>query len=106
MKGSYAKEKIGSAVDILATGKGRVKERIWEAFMQFHPLQETDFPDDLKPKWNELYSKLTAEEPTYDSKGDVTRGSVQNTLDELSEDDCVEIAELIVSLDFDISLKS
>ena len=106
MRGTYAKEKIGSAVHILATGRGGIKQRIWDAYMQFHPLRETDFPDDLKPKWNELHDRLTSEEPSYDSKGEVTNGRVQNTLNKLTDDECVEIAELIVDLEFEIGLKS
>jgi hypothetical protein len=106
MRGSYAKEKIGSAVHILATGRDGIKERIWDAYMQFHPLKETNFPDDLKSKWNDLYNRLTSEEPTYNSNGEVTNDRVQNTLKKLTDDECVDIAELIVDLDFEIGLQS
>lgn len=105
MKGSYAKEKIGSAVYSLATGRGDIKERLWNSFLGFHPLKESDFPDDLKDKWNDLKVRLTTEEPKYDSDGNVTTGKVENTIKKISIDDCVEIAELIYNLNYEISLK-
>lgn len=36
MRETYTKEKNGSAVYILATGRYGIKQRIWDAYMQFH----------------------------------------------------------------------
>ena len=105
MKGSFAKEKISAAVYSLATGRGDIKERLWNSFSGFHPLKESDFPDDLKDKWNDLKGRLTSEEPKYNSDGNIGTGKVENTINKISIDDCLEIAELICILDYEISLK-
>ncbi|SFE44032.1 hypothetical protein [Thermophagus xiamenensis] len=101
MKGTYAKEKFNSAVRKLK-GKRNIKQKIWEAFIILNPLNENDFPDDLKPKWNELFNRLNSEEPTLNSNNDVIKGRVENTLKKLSEKECDEIAKLIIELERDL----
>lgn len=98
MRHQYAKEKLGSAVHSMATDKGDIKTRLWHAFLIFHTLSERDFGDEFKEDWNFIYNSLTTEEPSYDDKGEVTTGRIQNTLKVLDEKTCVEIAERISNL--------
>ena len=100
MRHSYAREKLGAAVESMATGRGDIKSRLWYAFLIFHTLKEDDFPEELKEKWNSLHGDLTTEEPSYDSNGEVTDGRVQNTLKVIDDDKCVEIANKIMELYF------
>jgi len=83
----------------MATDKGNIRTRIWNAFLIFHTLSKNDFSVELQEDWDFIYNSLTSQEPTYDKKGEVVSGKVQNTLKVLSEDKCVEIAERIVELE-------
>jgi hypothetical protein len=98
MRHSYAREKFGVAVNSLATGTSDLNDRIWNAYLSFHTLTENDFPDELKEDWLEIHNSLTVEEPTYDEKGEVTIGKVQNTLKSLDTESCVELAQKICDL--------
>ncbi len=98
MRHHYALEKLGSAVHSMATDRGDLRTRLWHAYLIFHTLSEKDFADEYKEDWNFIYSTLTREQPSYDDKGEVTTGRVQNTLKVIDEDTCVEIAERISNL--------
>lgn len=98
MRHHYALEKLGSAVHSIETDRGDFRTRLWQASLIFHTLSEKDFADEYKEDWNFIYSTLTREQPSYDDKGEVTAGRVQNTLKGLDEDTCVEIAERISNL--------
>lgn len=98
MRHSYAREKFGVAVNEMATGTGDIRDRIWHAYLSFHPLTEKDFSDELKDDWNQIYQSLTKEEPSYNDKGEVTIGKVQNTLNKMDTESCVELAQLICDL--------
>lgn len=99
MRHRYAKEKLGAAVRSMATDKGDIKTRIWNAFQIFHTLSEKDFSEELQGEWNFIFNSLTTEEPSYNTNGELTDGKVQNTLKILSEDQCVQIAERISKLE-------
>ena len=98
MKHSYAKEKFGVAVNNMATGAGDIRERLWSAYLSFHPLSEKDFSDDLREDWLEIYNILTEKEPTLDSKGNVSIGRVQNSINQLDTDSCIDLAQKICDL--------
>lgn len=100
--GHYAKEKFGTAIYSLATGRGDIRERLFDAYLKFHTLNEDDFPADLKSEWESLQSLFVVKEPTLDGNNEPVRGRVQNTLDSLSIDECVELAIKIWNLNFDI----
>lgn len=98
MKHHYALEKLDSAVHSLETDRGDLRTRLWNAYMFLHTLSEKDFADEYKEDWNFIYRSLTRELPTYDDRGEVPTGRVQNTLRILGEDTCLEIAESISKL--------
>jgi hypothetical protein len=99
MKHLYALEKLASAVHSMATDPGDIKVRLWNAFLIFHTLSEKDFANEYHEDWKFIYKSLTTEEPSYNEKGEVTTGRVENTLKILDEDACVKIAERIANLE-------
>ncbi|MGJ1528072.1 hypothetical protein ACR79H_20640 [Sphingobacterium spiritivorum] len=100
MEFSYARGKIGVAVEDLATGIGNIKERILDAYVGgFHTLGRDDFPEELKEYWDKINEVLTKEEPTYNEKGEAIKGSAENSLLKISNDDAVELARSICYLD-------
>jgi uncharacterized protein YjbJ (UPF0337 family) len=94
----YALEKLSTAVHSLAVGKGDVRNRLRGAFMSFHPVQESDFPEHLKAKWRWIKGELTKFGPIVDDDGKVVDGSVDHTLSRIKNSTGRRIAEAIVSL--------
>jgi len=98
MKYKYAKEKLTAAIYSMVTGIGPIRVRLFFAFQTFPRLSGDHFPDELKDDWNFIHNNLTAKEPSYDGQGNVTEGRVQNTLQELGDVECVEIATRMFEL--------
>ena len=98
MRHNYAKEKLSAAVHSMASDPGDIGTRLWHAFQIFHTLSEKDFGEEYKDDWNFIYNSLTVEEPSYDEKGNLTMGRVENTLKAISESQSIRIIERIVSL--------
>lgn len=94
----YAQEKLGTAIYDLATSPGNIRHRLWQAYLRFHTLSEDYFPEELKATWNELSAILEAKDAIRDDKGEVIVGSVENTLQSLSDDECSDIAKRIYNL--------
>lgn len=94
----YAQEKLGTAIYDLATSTGNIRHRLWQAYLRFHTLSEDYFPEELKATWNELSAMLEAKDAIRDDKGEVIVGSVENTLQSLSDDECSDIAKRIYNL--------
>lgn len=62
----YAKEKLNSAIKILAIGKGDVRSRLWDAYLVFHTLQESNFPHEFIKDYKWIMSELTKFNPDED----------------------------------------
>lgn len=99
MRHTYAIEKLSAATSILSSKKGDVKSRLLDAYMKFHTLSESDFPDDLKDDWLYIHNNLTSEKPTIDSNREVISGKLQNTLKILDTDTCNQIVSRISYLE-------
>ncbi len=80
IKHSYAREKLGLAIEVMATDEGDVRQRLLHAYMLFHPVKANHFPQKLQNKWNSIYQQLTKLGPKYDCNGKHIIGSVENTL--------------------------
>jgi len=97
---SYASEKLGLAVRLMATTPSGMKERLLIVYLDcFQSLSEKYFPDDLKENWNVIFESLTKEKPLQHE----IIGSVQKTLNNLDEKTCVEIAEKITALSTELN---
>ena len=95
---SYAKEKIFTAVEILAISPGDVRSRLVAAFMELHPLEGRDFPPDLRSTWAWIRQQLTRYGPVLNYKGEVRIGSVQNTMNRIQNRTGTKIAKKIYTL--------
>src|SRR3954464_1231255 len=86
--------KIDYAVAALATGKGRIKERLLNVFPTIVHLSPERFPEG-KPQdtCRKLHERITAIEP----KGN--EGNIKATLSKISEDKASDIAQLVVDLE-------
>src|SRR5437870_155989 len=91
----YADEKYAVAVHSLATGPGRVQERLHSAAMSLTRLQEgDDLPDpEMRAEHKAIMAMLTTVK--HDPH---ERGLFQVTLDAMSDDDAHDLAERILNL--------
>lgn len=107
MKHSYASEKLEAAIYTLATGRGTIRDRLFYAWQCFMNLEELHFPDELVPEFKKIMNSLCSESAPSGiikgSEGNVTEGKVQNTLKDLTVDECVNIAKQIYELKFQVS---
>jgi hypothetical protein len=94
----YTYEKLCSAVQCLATHPGDVRERLTGAFLAFHTLTEKDFPKEYRKDWTWINKELTKYGPLLNHKGEVWRGSVDNTMRRIKNKTALKIAERIVKL--------
>jgi len=62
-------EKLNDAVQVLTTGKGRIKERLSSAANAFHMLKQSDFHEthDFRLRFESLWRTLTAADRSDDS---------------------------------------
>ena len=89
----YVHEKLSNAVSTLATGSGRIKERLLDAFIGMHTLYGKQYDGDIGSGLTELFDRLTAVRATADE------GDVAATINAMSENEAVELAYLIVRID-------
>jgi hypothetical protein len=90
---TYANEKLSLGVHELATHPGRIKERLISAF---HPslaqVPDTDLPPEAKELWGKVWKQVTAQGGTAES------GTYQSSINALSENEAVELARNIVTV--------
>ena len=91
----YAHEKLSAAVYSLATGAGRVQERLADAALVLIRLKPDDFPDDgdLRRSFVGVMDDLTYEQPQQEGEGRISA-----TLKVTSDYDASEIAKRILAL--------
>ena len=94
----YAEDKLSTAVYILATGKGDVRSRLFDAFMEFHPVNSDDFPAELLEDWLWIKKQLTKFGPVYGADNEVKMGSVRHTLNRIKNSTGEKIAQRIYNL--------
>ena len=102
---SYAKEKLNTAVQLLAKGKGDVRSRLFSAYLEFHTLAEDDLPEEFRESWKWIISKLTKNEPSRDYKGDIIEGSVQQSLKHMQNRTGAKIADRILEIHEGLKLR-
>ena len=90
----YASEKFAGAVHSLATGRGDVRSRLWDAYMEIHAVREENIPDPLKEDFDWIMKMLTKSEPLYG------RTRVETTLKMMRNQTGEKIAERICNLQY------
>lgn len=95
---SYVAGKFRQVVDDLATGENRIIDRLRNVYVpSLMVMKDNDFPDQLVEDWRQIRARLTAAGPVC-RNGEVVRGSVDHTLDGMSEEDAVDLAKDLVAL--------
>jgi hypothetical protein len=94
----YAYEKLVVALSSLATGAGDVRSRLYHAYLSFHTLKESDFPEHLRADFRWVLAQLTKFPPYCVSDGRMVRGSVEETLRRIKRSTGVAIAERVLHL--------
>ena len=90
----YAREKLGMAIRVLATGTKSLQDRLADAYLCFHPLQPRDFSrEDDAELYRTIMSALTVVKD-----GPEENGYVRNTLAQMSDEQAREVARNIVAL--------
>jgi hypothetical protein len=90
----HTEEKFAVAVSLLATGKGRINERILDAFIeQLHAARPAD---GLSKETNRRIEQLHAKLNRVEAKGN--EGTTKATITAMSEDEAAEVAWEIDSL--------
>ncbi|MCE7860011.1 MAG: hypothetical protein DYG86_09525 [Chloroflexi bacterium CFX2] len=103
---SYALEKLTTSVRILATSKGDVRSRLWDAYLEFHPLQINDFPLSLQADYEGIIIELTKRKPKdeWELIEWERNGSVKTNLRRMKNLTGSKIANKICDLQFRIQL--
>jgi hypothetical protein len=95
---NYLDEKLTDAVRTLATGTGRIQQRLRDAYVyNLVMLNETDFPKTMRRDFQLLSEAVSRVE------GDPMEGAVAASTREMKDEEAAEWARLIVSLQVRIS---
>ncbi len=89
----YVHEQLSDAVQKLATGPGRIEERLLDAAVAFITLSSRDFPNHLKGDFEEHRRRLTS------VKAQGAESDLIATLSQMTEDEAVGLAGAIVRLE-------
>ena len=93
MSAGYQREKLATAVGVLATSAEPIQKRLEYAFTAMHTLQSHPFEiAERQDAWDSIYSRMTAD------KSDGGKGYVPTTLGKLTDDQASAIASDIVEL--------
>jgi hypothetical protein len=99
--GGYANEKLTASVESLATGAGRVQERLRDAWEQFRRLKSTDLPPNLWRELQKINARVTDVPPELDSPRAREEGSATIAFESLSDDEACEFARILYRLQFE-----
>ena len=99
MRESYLQQKLAKAIFGMAANKSNIKLRLKRAYKECGNFKEELLsPDTLRNDWRDIRSKLRSYGPVLDAKGNEIISSVENTVDYLSEDECVDIAQRMIKV--------
>jgi len=95
---SYAAEKYGRARDLMATGRGVLRERLREAFVYqlAYVKADRDLPDGLREEHEQLVAQVTR----ADDHAGV--GKLAATLAVMADQELTEVAAQILALEYRI----
>ena len=99
----YTVEKLTNTLECLATHLGDARQRLLVAYPCFMTLRTHDFPPEYKEEWDWVWAELTKFGPIIDHKGNVSRGSVENTMHRARNSTASKIAKKIYELYWAVS---
>ncbi|HEY0875551.1 MAG TPA: hypothetical protein VGD94_18890 [Vicinamibacterales bacterium] len=97
----YTREKLGAAVQKLATGKGRIKERLNEAAVELVMVDDKVFTEtkdiyyEAPNYWKRIMDALTAAKTGAPNQ----TGIFASSIEQMTEEEAAQVAQSIVSLD-------
>ena len=93
MSVDYFHEKFSAAVQSMAASPESIQDRIADAYIsQLHVLQPDELPDEIRMDFKIMVQQLTGAEPLGNE------GSVKASVNQMSEDDAVSVAQKIVHM--------
>ncbi|MCH8274818.1 MAG: hypothetical protein IH851_08510 [Armatimonadetes bacterium] len=100
----YVREKMSGAVRTMARGEGGLRPRLFDAYLAFHTLGQSDFPtDEMRRDFDWIMEALTEHKEPDTVAQAARQGHVQYTLGQVSDARCSEIAERIIALESKVS---
>jgi len=83
---------------MLAVGPGDIRERLHEAFADFHAIAAEDSPENLRDDYNWIVTHLTRFGPRLGQKTEIWPAAVGNTMSRINRQTGVKIAKRLVKL--------
>jgi hypothetical protein len=91
MNFNYAKEKLRSAKEKL-DNKGDIKRNLFDAYISFSSITNSDLPENLVDQFSKIKESLNNPNISFDKE----QGLVKQTLNMLSEKECLQIKDSIL----------
>jgi hypothetical protein len=95
----YAYGLLGEAVYELATGRGRINERLLDAFMHIHRASPDDFPETLRGDFMWIVDKFRSTGPLWEEDREIMVRRIESALLAMDEHLAVEIARHLIALE-------
>ena len=102
-KYSHAVEKLTTVLECLATHPGDARERVASAYSSCAHLMAQELPEKCRKDWEWIQKEITKRGPLTDSKGDVWRESVKNTMRSAKKSTGAKIAKKFYELYWAVS---
>ena len=74
------------------------KELLKQQAACFNIIAGHFFSDDLNPEWEHIVSELKQYGPAFDEEGKITANALMNTIDQMSQQNCIDMIFRISSL--------
>ena len=100
---SHAVEKLTKALECLATHPGDVRERVASAYLSCAHLKPEELPEKCRRDWEWIVKEIGKRGPLTDHKGEIWRGSVDNTMRTARKSTGVKIAKMFYKLYWSVS---
>ena len=104
---SYSSEKLYSAVSFLASSSKGLHERLNGAFQEISVLRDEGDWDWVPEESKEAYNKVQSfrEEVKQTKPKDQRKGTIQEAIEALSEDEAHELAKAFFSLFYEVTMR-
>ena len=80
-----------------------MRARIRDAHLSFLTLEADDFPEQFRADWEWIISEITKFGPTYDYRGEIRLGSIENTMNRVRNNTAARVAKKLYELYWAVS---
>jgi hypothetical protein len=102
-KYGHAVEMLTNVLECLATHPGDARERVASAYSLCAHLKIEELPKNCRKDWECIMKEASKLGPLIDSKGDVWRGSVENTMKAVRKSTGAKIAKKFYAIYWAVS---